>query len=243
MKAPVDVVKGRIVDVDQNGNVTIVAHYDDWFTLTKRGYSDCYVELIDSRQLSDKQRRMCWALIGEIAEWQGDMKSTTGRALERDFVNEARKLDFLISELGENVDRIFSLSNAPMSLVAAYQRYLIRFIVYNDIPTKKPMLDYVDDISDYVYTCLINKCCCICGKPADLHHVDRVGMGRDRTDICHEGMEALPLCRIHHTEAHAIPDSEFFDKYHLDGGIKLDKTLCKIYGLKRRKQNEPIKNR
>lgn len=75
------------------------------------------------------------------------MKSATGRSLERDFVNEARKLDFLISELGENADRIFSLSNAPMSLVAAYQRYLIRFIVYNDIPTKKPMLDYVDDIA------------------------------------------------------------------------------------------------
>jgi len=60
-------------------------------------------------------------------------------------------------------------------------------------------------------------------------------MGRDRTDVIHEGMEALPLCREHHTQAHGMPDAEFFKLYHIDGGINLDKTLCKIYGLKARK--------
>lgn len=232
MKTPVDTVVGTIVDVDERGTMTIKAHYDDWPTLVKRGYRECRIELIDSRPLSDKQRRMCWAMIGEIAEWQGDMRSATGRALAREFVNDARKLDFLISELGENADKLFSLSNAPMSLVAAYQRYLVRFIVSNDIPTRKPMLEYVDDVADYVYSCLINKRCCICGRAADLHHVERVGMGRSRTEICHEGMEVLPLCWEHHTEAHTMPDEAFFERYHLDGGIQLDKTLCRLYGLK-----------
>ena len=232
MKTPVDTVVGTIVDVDEHGTMTIKAHYDDWPTLVKRGYRECRIELIDSRPLSSKQRRMCWAMVGEIAEWQGDMRSATGRALVREFVNDARKLDFLISELGENADKLFSLSNAPMSLVAAYQRYLVRFIVSNDIPTKKPMLEYVDDVADYVYSCLINKRCCICGRAADLHHVERVGMGRSRTEICHEGMEALPLCREHHTEAHTMPDEAFFKRYHLNGGIQLDKTLCRLYGLK-----------
>ena len=232
MKTPVDTVVGTIVDVDERGTMTIKAHYDDWPTLVKRGYRECRIELIDSRPLSSKQRRMCWAMIGEIADWQGDMRSATGRALAREFVNDARKLDFLISELGENADKLFSLSNAPMSLVAAYQRYLVRFIVSNDILTKKPMLEYVDDVADYVYSCLINKRCCICGRVADLHHVERVGMGRSRTEICHEGMEVLPLCREHHTEAHTMPDDAFFERYHLDKGVQLDKTLCRLYGLK-----------
>ena len=232
MKTPVDTVVGTIVDVDERGTMTIKAHYDDWPTLVKRGYRECRIELIDSRPLSSKQRRMCWAMIGEIAEWQGDMRSATGRALVREFVNDARKLDFLISELGENADKLFSLSNAPMSLVAAYQRYLVRFIVSNDIPTKKPMLEYVDDVADYLYSCLIHKRCCICGSAADLHHVERVGMGRSRTEICHEGMEVLPLCREHHKEAHTMPDDAFFERYHLGGGIQLDKTLCRLYGLK-----------
>lgn len=238
MKTPVDTVVGTIVDVDERGTMTIKAHYDDWPTLVKRGYRECRIELIDSRPLSSKQRRMCWAMIGEIADWQGDMRSATGRALAREFVNDARKLDFLISELGENADKLFSLSNASMSLVAAYQRYLVRFIVSNDIPTKKPMLEYVDDVADYVYSCLINKRCCVCGRAADLHHVERVGMGRSRTGICHEGMEVLPLCREHHTEAHTMPDDAFFERYHLDKGIQLDKTLCRLYGLKSRHRRQ-----
>lgn len=63
MKTPVDVVTGTIVDVSDNGVVTIKAQYDDWFTLTKRGYSKCLVQMIDSRPLSDKQRRACYALL------------------------------------------------------------------------------------------------------------------------------------------------------------------------------------
>lgn len=38
MRTPIETVKGRIVDVKENGDVTIVAHYDDWNTLTRRGY-------------------------------------------------------------------------------------------------------------------------------------------------------------------------------------------------------------
>jgi hypothetical protein len=45
-------------------------------------------------------------------------------------------------------------------------------------------------------------------------------------------MEALPLCREHHTEAHTMPDEDFFAKYHLDGGVVIDKTIAKIYKLK-----------
>lgn len=226
MKSPIDTVKGRIVDVKENGEITIVAHYDDWFTLTKRGYRECYVEMIDSRPLSDKQRRSCYAMIREIADWMGESKAEA---------KELLKVEFWTAELWQTADSLFSLSNAPMSVVAAFQRWLARFIVSHDIPTKKSLLSYVDDISDYVYSCLINRKCAICGRKADLHHVDRVGMGRDRTEIVHEGMEVLPLCREHHTQAHSMPDAEFYALHHLDGGIKLDKTLCKIYGLNRRK--------
>jgi hypothetical protein len=29
-----------------------------------------------------------------------------------------------------------------------------------------------------------------------------------------------------------MPDEAFFEKYHLPGGIVMDKTLCRIYGVK-----------
>ena len=222
MNSPIVRVKGKVGDI-RNGYITITVPYDDWLTLTKREVREAWVELIDSRPLSDKQRRACYALINAIAEHFGDGREST---------KEYLKLKFLIEDLGETADRLFSLSNAPMSLVAAFQNYLVRFILEWDVPLNFPLLDMVDDISEYVYACLINRKCAVCGKRSDLHHIDRVGIGRDRHDIVHEGMEVLPLCREHHNEIHTLGDTSFMEKYHFDSGVKLDKTLCKIYKLK-----------
>lgn len=227
MKSPVDIAKGRIVGYDERrGELLIRAPYGDWPTLVKREYKECMVQLVDSRPLSDKQRRSCYALLREIADY-------TGQGI--DPTKEWMKIKFMAEDLEQTADRIFSLSNAPMSLVCAFQRFIVRFILDWDIPCNFSLLDMVDDVQDYIYSCLMNKKCCICGQHTDLHHVERVGMGRNRDEIIHEGMEVLPLCREHHTEAHTMPDEEFFAKYHLPGGIQLDKTLCRIYKLKSRK--------
>ena len=224
MKTPFDTIEGRIVDYDERtGELLVRAPYSDYYTLTKRQYKKVRVQLVDNRPLSDKQRRMCYALIGEIAEWSGTEKAT---------LKELMKIEFLAENLQDTADTIFSLSDAPMSIVAAFQRFLVRFILDNDIPTRFPLLDYADDYGDYIYACLINRKCAICGRRADLHHIDRVGMGRNRNEIIHEGMEALPLCREHHGEVDTLGDREFYEKYHLHGGVPLDKTLCKIYKLK-----------
>lgn len=222
MKTANDIVKGKIIDIN-NGIITIKARYDDWFTLTKRGYRECNIQLIDSRPLSDKQRKMCYALLRTISDYTGE---------GRDQTKEYMKIKFLIEDMGETADKLFSLSNAPMSLVSAFQRFLIRFIIEWDIPCSYPLRELADDVQDYIYACLINKKCVICGKRADLHHIDRVGIGRDRHDICHEGMEALPLCREHHNEIHTQGNDTFLNKYHIEHGVNLDKTLCKIYRLR-----------
>ena len=119
-----------------------------------------------------------------------------------------------------------------MSLVAAFQRFLIRFILEWDIPVSFPLYEFADDLTDYIYACLVNRKCAVCGRRADLHHVEHVGIGRDRDEIIHEGMEVMPLCREHHNEAHTIGQQSFNDKYHFEKGIALDRTLCKIYGLR-----------
>ena len=228
MKTPVDTVKGRIVGYDERTQELLIrAHYDDWYTMTKRGYKECLVQPLDARPLSDRQRKMCYALLREISDYTGqDVHSA----------KEYLKLRFLSDDFGETADRIFSLSNAPMSLVCAFQRYLVRFIVEYDIPCRVPLLEYVDDVPDYIYACLIAKKCCITGRPAELHHIDRVGMGRNRDDIIHEGMEVLSLCREMHQEAHTMSDREFFEKYHLPGGVVMDKTLCRIYKVKAKRE-------
>ena len=226
MTAVIDRVKGKIVDYDERrGVVKIEAPYDDFAAMCRREYKEVEITMLDSRPLSEKQRRNCYAMLREIADWMGDTPEETKSLM---------KVDFLRGELLE-MSRMFSLSDAPMSIVAAFQSWLARFIVRNEIPTRRPMLEYVDDVQDYVYACLISKKCPVCGKKADLHHIDTVGMGRDRDEIIHEGMEVLPLCREHHMEIHTTGKADFFKKYHLNGGIPADKTICRIYGLKRKK--------
>ena len=152
MKSPIDIVRGRIVDIDKHGIVTIKARYDDWPMLLKREYKECNIQMIDSRPLSDKQRRTCYKLIREISNY-------TGMGL--DPTKEYMKLKFIAEDLQETADQMFSLSNAPMSLVCAFQRFLVRFILDWDIPCSFSLLDFVDDVQDYVYACLVSKKCCI----------------------------------------------------------------------------------
>lgn len=217
------VIKGKIKEIYDDGTALIVAPIDT-YKFVHRGIKECYVDYIDSRPLSDKQRRMCYALINAISDWSGS---------EVEEVKEAFKMEFWAERVDTLADKIFSLSNAPMSLVAEYQRFLIKFILANDVPLKFPLLDYVDDIQDYVYQCVIHKKCVICGKRCDLHHIDTVGMGNDRTQVEHLGREVISLCRVHHNEIHQTGKAEFYEKYHLNGGVIADKTILKIYGLKK----------
>lgn len=216
-------LKGKVVGLSEDGTATIKAQVP-LAQFLHREVKEVYVDMIDSRPLSDKQRRMCYALVKAIADWSGSGSEE---------VKEAFKLDFWAERVDTLSDKIFSLSNAPMSLVAEFQRFLVAFILTHDVPTKRPLREYVDDIEAYTYLCLVRRKCAVCGRRAELHHIDAVGMGNDRTEVQHEGREVMSLCREHHTELHTVGKAEFMTKYHLDGGVPCDRTIMKIYGLRR----------
>jgi hypothetical protein len=125
----------------------------------------------------------------------------------------------------------FSLSNTDMTTANEFLTFLIDFCLEFDIPTTDNLLDRSPEIARYILKCLIEKKCVVCGERAELHHVDAVGMGRNRREINHVGMKALPLCRKHHSEAHSIGQAEFNHRYHVFG-IRLDNDLCNIWRLR-----------
>ena len=129
---------------------------------------------------------------------------------------------------GEDMD--FSLSNVDMTTSKEFINYLIEFCFQHNIGTKDTLLTQTDDIGKYLYQCLEYRKCAICNKLADVHHVDRVGMGMNRQEIAHVGMKAIALCREHHMQAHQN-EKRLFDAYHVYG-IKLDSYLCKRLNLK-----------
>lgn len=188
--------------------------------LLQKQVEEIEIRLTDGREISADQRRKVFALIRDIADWCGE---------EPEYIRKFTTFEYCISN---GIDP-FSLSDCDMSTAREYISYLIDFCFRHGVPTRDTLLNRTDDISKYLYSCLVHRKCAVCNKQADVHHIEAVGMGRNRTTINHSGMEAIALCREHHREAHTRGQA-FFDKYHIYG-IKLDENLCKILNLRKDK--------
>lgn len=174
----------------------------------------------DGRGISPDQRRKIFATIRDISIWSGH---------DPEYLRSLLTWDFRCESGAES----FSLSNVDMSTARDFLTYLIEFCFTHSVPTHDPLLDRTDDIDRYLYQCLAHRKCAICNEAgADVHHLDAVGMGRDREDIVHVGLNAIALCRKHHAQAHNMGKDSFCRKYHVNG-IRLDEHLCKLLNLRR----------
>ncbi len=217
---------GRIIDIKENGEAVIHAALPNLSRALDRLYDKVEIILPDGRRITPEQRRKCYAIIKEIS----DFVNGQHEAADIEETKEIMKWDFMLSRFESQERKLFSLSNVDVTTARNFIDYLIEFCVKNDVPMQISPLEYCEDVSRYLYACMYNKKCCVCGKPADLHHVDAIGMGNDRTEVIHIGREALPLCREHHTLLHSMGNKKFMETYHLQA-VEIDKKIAKVYGL------------
>lgn len=211
---------GYIQDYDGQA-LTLVVPFSDSEFLQTHDVTECSVRVEDGRRISAIQRRKVYALLRDIADWTG---------YEPQELKELMKYDFLSQ--CEDGTQYFSLSDADMTTARNFITYLIEFCVVNAVPCKVSLLQQCEDIERYVYACVAHRRCAICGQKAEIHEVERVGMGRDRRKIHHLGQLVEPLCRQHHAEVDQLGQKSFDEKYHLQG-IRLDEQLCRILKWKR----------
>lgn len=219
-------VTGTVRDITEDGTAVIHAALADPLRAMLRAYHTVEIILPDGRRISPEQRRKVYALIGEVAEYVDGIRS----AGTIESTKKTLKMEFMLSRMEGMERRLFSLSDCDVTTARAFINFLVEFIIENDIPTRVPLIENCEDIVAYVYACLMNKKCAVCGRHADLHHVDVVGMGRNRKEICHIGMRALPLCREHHTEIHRIGQGDFLKRYILEP-VRIDERIAKVYRL------------
>lgn len=215
-----EIIRGKITGADECG-ITIFAPYSDIERMTLRRYDEVQIGLPDGRTISPEQRKKAHALINEIAEWMGEIP---------EYVKRLVKMEFIVNSLQSLEKELFSLSNCDITTAREFITYLIDFMIEHDVPSKIPLYEQCEDIYRYVYSCALKKRCAISGRRAELHHVDAVGMGRDRDDIIHIGMRVLPLSREYHTLAHTKGNDWLLNEYHLEP-ITVDKQIAKVYKL------------
>lgn len=216
-----EIVSGRIHEIRPSGMMIIVAQAPAWKDLNVCG-NVVEIGIPDGRLISPDQRKRIYAMLRDISDWMGEQ--------DPDVVKNLMKLKFMMEEMNAITRRLFSLSDCDMTTAREFINFLASFIIANNIPVKEPLAQYCDDIERFVYECLMHKVCAVCGKPAELHHVEAIGAGRDRDAVFQIGMAVLPLCRIHHTESHRLGQESFLEKYHLQP-VPLTHAIGKKYAL------------
>lgn len=156
------------------------------------------------QQISPEQRKKIYAILR-------DMEAYTGENIEA--LKETTKADFIQKTQWED----FSLSDCSRELAAEYIEYLINLCFEMGIPLSENPADAFDEVDRYLIMCLRKQICCVCNQPGEIHHVDSIGIGRDRTKVDDSKNRKICLCRRHHSEAHQIGMKAFQEKYHVYG--------------------------
>lgn len=173
-----------------------------YITDKKAKYGELRID--DGRHISALQRKKIYATIRDISDWTG-------------YVPEEQKewLKFLHTE--QTGEPYFSLSNCSMDTAREFINTILECALKEGVPLSEEGVYRTDDIGRYLYFCLKHKKCAICGLPGEIHHVDTIGMGRDRKQVDDSDYRKICLCRKHHTIAHARGMDALEKMYHVYG--------------------------
>lgn len=194
---------GKIINHDGN---KITLEFDDEINsnflelLAANEENLARVELLDNRQMSHKQNALSHALIADIARWSYDEPKWIEGVLK--YYYEAK------------TGAYFEHHKATKHEVTEWINFLIKFVLKNNIPLER-RYKYLLDNNKWFYYCLKYRRCCICGKHADVCHIQVVGMGRNRKKISHDTFTFYAGCREHHQEEHRIGTQNFINKYQI----------------------------
>lgn len=173
--------------------------------LAKKQISQAEIRFDDGRHISAEQRKKIYATIRDIADYTG-------------YLPEEQKewLKYLhISNTGSDY---FSLSTCTMDTAREFINTILEYALENGVPLSEEAINRTDDIGRYLYFCIMNKKCAVCGKPGEIHHEDTIGMGNNRNKVDDSNHKKICLCRLHHTKAHEL-------------GVIRFKEMYKVYGI------------
>ena len=173
-----------------------------YITEKKARYAEIRID--DGRTITSLQRRKAYATIRDISSWTG-------------YLPEEQKewLKYLYIERTGNP--YFSLSDCSMDTAREFINIILDYALEEGIPLSERGIERTDDIGRYLYSCIKNKRCAVCGRPGEIHHVDAIGAGRDRRHVDDSGYRKICLCREHHTAAHQRGMKAFEQMYHVYG--------------------------
>lgn len=195
----------------KNGNTEIRAEAAGtrlkWI-LERKSSRRAELTVYDGRLITPDQRKKIYAMINDISAWTGYYPDELKEKMKYLYIEKTGK-------------EMFSLATCSIETAGQFLDVIIDFSLANSIPLRESALERTGDIFNYLVSCIHHKRCCICGRPADIHHLDAIGMGNDRKHYDDSGNEIIALCRKHHTIAHTKGRESFCSLYHVFGVPKM----------------------
>lgn len=176
------------------------------------------------------QNNMIYALISDIVKhYYNDFEKTHKVAFRNDTeaVKKTLKTGFAQQS---GLPKKFSTAKLSKDQATEFISYIIEFCFQFDIPLSKPGIQLTSDINRYLFLCIKYRKCAVTGKPGEIHHIDAIGMGRDRREYDHSKSLLICLSREMHTEVHKIGWTAFKNKYYVDG-IRLSEAAIQEFNI------------
>ena len=174
------------------------------YMFEKKAVRSAEMRFDDGRHISVDQRKKVYATIKDISSYTG-------------YLPEEQKewLKYLhISRTGSNY---FSLSDCSMDTAREFINTILEYAIENGVQLSEEAINRTDDIGRYLYFCIMNRKCAICGRDGEIHHEDAIGMGNDRQTVDDSEHKKICLCRMHHTMAHQLGLVRFKERYKVYG--------------------------
>lgn len=198
---------GKIVDIEKNQGrrvMQVQIDKDVAAVVKKKGVQDVWMRFDDGRTITAKQRKMIYATFNDISNYTG-------------YLPEETKQHMKFYHIQKTGCEYFSLSDCSVDQARVFINTLIEFCLDYGVELSDNILNRTDDIGAYLYQCLRHRKCAVCGKAAEIHHVDTIGMGNDRRVYDDSDNRKIALCRLHHTIAHQKGVYAFERDYHVYG--------------------------
>ena len=174
--------------------------------LSQKCIKKAEIRFDDGRIISIEQRKKAYATIRDIADYTG-------------YLPEEQKEWLKYLYIQKTGDDYISLSDCSMDQAREFINVILEYAIESGIQLSEQAINRTDDIGKYLYFCIKNKKCAICGQDGEIHHEDAIGMGNDRKTLDDSNHKKICLCRKHHTIAHQMGVERFTKMYKVYGII------------------------
>lgn len=191
--------------VDSKGTQILMSTDKDiGYVITEKHIKNVEIRFDDGRHISNEQRKKAYATMRDIADWTG-------------YLPEEQKEYLKWLHMMRTGCKYFSLSSCTMDTAREFINTILEYAIQNGIPLSEAGVARTDDIGRYLYYCLKHKKCAVCGRDGEIHHVDTIGMGKNRNKTDDTNYRKICLCREHHAIAHKRGNTAFEQMYKVYG--------------------------